>query len=81
MHLHNSKSLFERISDEGDDVQACEGCCIALIILASLRQSVAHANDLSTTHLLGRSTKPRLASGSFTTSSLIPSAAAASAAL
>jgi hypothetical protein len=74
--LHKNHGLLEHVSNERDDVETGESGSVAFVVLDESAAAVAHAKDLSTTHPLGGRTKPHLASGSLTTSSLIPSAGA-----
>jgi hypothetical protein len=46
---HEVGSLPEHISDEGDDMEAGKGCCIALVVSDQpTTERVAHANNRST---------------------------------
>lgn len=69
--------LFHHEAGEGDDVEAGESLGVTLIVFDKAAEAVAHANDRSTTQRRGRRTKPRLASGSLITSSVMPCMAAA----
>jgi hypothetical protein len=70
-HTEDTGRLLEEETSKRDEVQPSQGIGQPLVILDQPRNRDAQAKSRSTTHRLGKSTKPRFASSCLTTSNLM----------